>query len=393
MHVVEIKDGAEKNIAQKTYTIYSKWIKSDSTIPYGTFVKIMFRKEIIGFGFYERIGPIGLRVLAYLSENPPETLDEIIRWRIRRALDIRKLMGERPEAGYRLAYADSDGLPGLIIDVYGKTSVVQSSSYGWDINRQLLASILVQEGISERVYLKNDQRGRKEYGLPIERLFLIGNGEEREVIYEGRAKLIVDFRFGQKTGFYLDQRPIREKISKMNLSEYKVLDLFSYNGSFSVHALLAGASHTVMIEESPTAIKLALENMKINNLDSYELLRGRVEKITDAFVSKRRKFDFIVADPPAFIPSKQLYEKGVKAYSKLIESIFKLVETGGLVYVSSCSYYLSEDTLMKLIEREANKYGLMIKLLFHNSPINSNSYTRKTDEQLRYLKGFLIRVE
>jgi len=393
LHIVEIKSEAERSLREKTYTIYSKWIKADSTIPLGSYVKIFFKGEHIGYGFYERIGPIGLRVLAYLSEGPPDTLEEIIRWRIQRAYKLRVLMGERADMGYRLIYADSDGMPGLIIDVYGKTSVIQSSSIGWDNNKMLLANTIVEEGISQRVYLKNDQRGRKEFGLPVERRFLIGEGEEKEIIREGKAKLVVDFKLGQKTGFYLDQRPIREKISIMKLDGYRILDLFSYNGSFTVHALLSGAKSSVMVEESPTAIKIALENMRLNNLDSYELIRGRVEKISDSLIAKRKKFDMVIADPPAFIPSKSHYERGIRAYVKLLESVFKLVEPGGLIYLSSCSYYLKENDLLKIIKREAVNNGFNLRLLFHNSPINSCSYTRIMDEQLRYLKGYLFRVE
>ncbi|MCC6009530.1 MAG: class I SAM-dependent rRNA methyltransferase [Fervidicoccaceae archaeon] len=393
MHTVEIKSEAERSLRDKVYTIYSKWIKADSTVPSGSFVKILFKGEHVGYGFYERIGPIGLRVLAYLSEGPPDTLEEIMRWRIQRAYKLRTLMGEKADAGYRLVYADSDGMPGLIIDVYGKTSVIQSSSIGWDSNKMRLAKIIVDEGISQRVYLKNDQRGRKEFGLPVERAFLIGGGEEKEIIREGKANLVVDFKLGQKTGFYLDQRPIREKISMMKLDGYRVLDLFSYNGSFTVHALLSGAVSSVMVEESPTAIKIALENMRLNSLDSYELIRGRVEKICDSLIAKRRKFDLVIADPPAFITSKSHYNKGVRAYAKLIESALKLVEPGGLVYISSCSYYLKENELLEMIKKEAVNNGFGIRLLFHNSPINSCSYTRIIDEQLRYLKGYLFRVE
>lgn len=393
MFSVEIKQGAEKHIRKRLYTIYSKWVKADPTVPSGAFVKVLYRGEMIGYGFYDNIGPIGVRILAFISEDPPDSLEEIVRWRIRRAHKLRQQMGEKPGSGYRLIYADSDGMPGLIVDVYGRTSVIQSSSFGWDLNKNLLASTLVDEGISQRVYLKNDQRGRREFGLPVERGFLIGEGMEREIISEGRARLVVDFKLGQKTGFYLDQRPIRERISSMRLDGFKVLDLFSYNGSFTVHALLAGADYSIMVEESPTASIIAVENMRLNDLHQFELIRGRVERLTSNLISKGRKFDLIIADPPAFIPSKELIERGLRAYSKLIESVFKLINIGGLLYISSCSYYLSEGDLLGILTREAENYGLTIRLLYHNSPINSNPYTRIIDDHLRYLKGFLLRVE
>jgi len=393
MYEVEVKREAERGIREKLYTIYSKWVKADPTVPQGSFVKVRYGGEHIGYGFYEKIGAVGLRILAYVSEGPPDDLDGIIKWRLERAHALRKLAGETPEAGYRLVYADSDGMPGLIIDVYGRTSVVQTSSLGWDSNIDRVASTLTELGISERVYLKNDQRGRKEFGLPVERRFLVGSGPEREVIREGRALFIVDFKAGQKTGFYLDQRPARVKISSMKLDGLRILDLFAYNGSFSVQAMLAGASSAMLVEESQTAIKIARENMILNGLENYEIVRGRVEKVCETLASKRRKFDLVISDPPAFIPSKELYEKGLRAYEKMIESVLKLVEVGGLAYVSSCSYFLSESELLGLIERQASRLGLSTKILFHNSPANSCPYTRPVDKHLRYLKGFLLKVE
>lgn len=393
MYQVELKEGAERKLSRKIYTIYSKWVKADTAIPQGSFVRVLFRGELVGYGFYEKIGPIGLRVLAYVSEGPPSTLEEIVRWRVRRALRLRMLSGESPERGYRLIYADSDGMPGLVIDVYNKTAVVQSSSLGWDKHAGLLGSVLVEEGVCERVYLKNDQRGRKEFGLPVERRFIVGGGEEREVITEGRARFIVDFSAGQKTGFYLDQRPARLKIASMKLEGFRVLDLFSYTGAFSVHALQAGAEYAFLVDESPSALKLAHENMKLNELESFDTLVGRVEHITDALRAKRRRFDMVIADPPAFIPSRKLYERGIRAYQRLIESVLALVKPGGLIYISSCSHHLSESTFFKMLEEQSEKQGLSLRLIFHSSTVNSTPHTRLIDESLRYLKGLLLSVE
>lgn len=393
MYQVELKEEAERNLSRKVYTIYSKWVRADPTIPVGSFVRVLFRGELVGYGFYERIGPIGLRVLAYVSEGPPNALEDIIRWRIRKALRLRMLSGEVARNGYRLAYADSDGMPGLVIDVYNRTAVVQSSSIGWDRSVELLASVLVEEGVSERVYLKNDQRGRKEFGLPVERRFIVGSGEERELITEGRARFIVDFSVGQKTGFYLDQRPARLRIASMRLEGFRVLDLFSYTGAFSVHALLAGAEHATLVDESPFALKVAEENMRLNKLESFDMLVGRVERVTDALIARRRRFDMVIADPPAFIPSRRLYERGIRAYQRLFESVLALVKPSGLVYVSSCSHHLDEATFVRLVEEQAERQGLSLRLLFHSSTVNSTPYTRVVDGGLRYLKGLLLSVE
>jgi len=393
MKRVELKRGVEELLSEKRYTIYSKWVSADSTVSNGDFVEVYFEGELVGYGFYEKVGAVGLRILAYVSEEPPSDLEGIVKWRIEKAERRRKLAGESASSGYRLVYADSDGMPGLVVDVYGDTAVVQSTSYGWDKNSELLARCLVEAGVCSRVYLKNDQRARKQFGMPVERRFLVGSGPPEVVIFEGRAKLIVNFEKGQKTGFYLDQRPARLRVSSLDLSGAKVLDLFSYTGAFSVHTLLAGASEAVMIEESAEALETAVKNMELNGLDSFETICGRVERVLDSLVSKRRSFDVVIADPPAFIPSKEDYEKGLAAYKKLYESVFKLVKPGGLVYASSCSYALSPQAFLDLLKQTASSRGLQARVLYENTPFNATPYTRIQDDELRYLKGYLLLVE
>ncbi len=394
MKKVELKPGVESFLRKGLYTVYSKWVKADASVSNGDFVEVYYNDELIGYGFYEKIGAIGLRVLAYLRENPPDSLEEIIKWRIRKAFSKRRLGGEKPENGYRLIYADSDGMPGLIADVYNDVCVIQSTSYGWDRNLELLGKIIADEGIAERVYLKNDQRARKTFGLPVEKRFIIGGGEARTVIIEDRARFMVDFENGHKTGFYLDQRPARLRIAQMRLDGLRVLDLFSYTGAFAIQALLAGAEEATLVEENLYATMLAHENLVLNGVrNRAEILRCRVEKFLDTAVAKRKRYDVVIADPPAFIPSLHHLERGTKAYEKLYENIMKVVDSGGYVYASSCSFHLSREKLLSILVNAASKQGLDVSLVFELSEANATPYTRIVDEELRYLKGFLLQVE
>ncbi len=392
MKKIQLKPGAKKHLLRREYTIYSKWIKTDSSVSLGEFVEVVYNNDVIGYGFYDRIGAIGIRIIAYVSEDPPNHLPEIIEWRLKKAFEFRKKMGERNEEGYRLIYADSDGMPGLIIDVYNDTSVVQSTSYGWDRNIEIIGEKISGLGITERVFLKNDQRSRKNFGMKIEKKFVIGGGNEWTIIKEGKARFLVDFSIGQKTGFYLDQKQARLRISKMSLNGKKVLDLFSYTGAFSVHALLAGAKDVFLVDESETALGIARKNMKLNSIsmERVSFIRGRVEKIMDNLIAKRRKFDVIIADPPAFIPSPEYYEKGRKAYLKLYNNVFKLLDGEGIVYASSCSFHLTREDLLEIIYDSAENNGFSLRLIFENSPVNAMPFTRGIDEELRYLKGFLV---
>ncbi len=393
MKKVELKKEAAGLIEKGIYTIYSKWVKPQGNISNGEFIEVVFEDEVIGYGFYERIGAIGVRLIAYVRENPPTTLEEIISWRINKAFRERRVCGEKSESGYRLLYADADGTPGLIVDVFNETCVIQSTSYGWDKCINVLSAALTSQGVCERVYLKNDQRARKSYGMPIERKFIIGSGEPRTIIKEGKAKFIVDFEKGHKTGFYLDQRRARLKISEMNLNGFKVLDLFSYTGAFAVQALLAGADEAILVEENNFAVENAIENLKINEVcDKAYVIRGRVERFLDSIFFRKIKFNLVIADPPAFIPSIEYKERGFKAYMKLYENIVRVVEPGGFIYASSCSYHLSRDELLNILCRVAQNYGYNIKIIYELPATTATPYTRLVDDELRYLKGFLIEV-
>ena len=394
MEKVLLKEEARKFLERRVYTIYSKWIKEEPSLKNGVFVEFLFKGEVIARGFFERIGPIGGRIISYVSENDSKDLNELIVWRLERARKLRERGGEDSKRGYRLLYADSDGTPGLIIDVYGDTSVIQSSSFGWDASSNILAEKIVKLGISERVYLKNDQRGRKAFGLPVERKFLIGKPPSEVVIEEEKYRVIVNFDIGQKTGFYLDQREARKKIASMDLRGMDVLDLFSYTGAFSIAALSAGAKRTLAIDEDERALALAERNLILNGYaESFDVLRGRVEKVLDWIRAKRKKFDFIVADPPAMIPTLSAKEKGMKAYEKLFESTIEALKPGGILYASSCSYSLRGDELLNILRKSSWKRGLELRVLHQITPFNATPYVRVQDRGLLYLKGFLVEIE
>jgi 23S rRNA (cytosine1962-C5)-methyltransferase len=329
-----------------------------------------------------------------VTEGTPETLEEIIEWRLKKAFNIRRENGEDAIEGYRLIYADCDGMPGLIADVYNDTTVLQSTSIGWDKNIGMVAQKLVENGVSEKVFLKNDQRARKITGLKTEKRFLKGGPPSQTIIREGKVSIKVDYENGNKTGFYLDQRPARLRIGNMRLDGYGVLDLFSYTGAFSLQALRAGAEQAILVEESLNAVDIARENLSLNGFeDKGTIIRGRVEKFLDELVAKRRHFDLVIADPPAFIPTPEYRERGVRAYYRLYSNAVKVVKPRGYIYASSCSFHLSREELLGILAKAARSHGFTMRVLFEHSPVNAFPYTRLQDNELRYLKGFLVRME
>ncbi len=376
------------------YTIYSKWVKSDPTVPQGSYVSFVMNNETIGYGFYEKLGAIGARIIAYKSEAPSNDFREIVRWRIAKAYRLRIESGEKNENGYRLLYADSDGVPGLIADVYNDTTVIQSTSKGWDRHSHILAQEIVDMGVSKKVFLKNDQRARKKLGLPIKKLYLVGRPPTRTTIREGDVDIIVDYSLGHKTGFYLDQRGARLRVGRMRLEGFRVLDLFAYTGAFSLQALSAGASEALMVEENADAVRLADENLRRNGYRGrYQIIRGRVEKFLDRLAASKKRFDMVIVDPPSFIPSPEVRERGLRAYEKLYKKAITVTRHGGYIYASSCSFHLKKEELLEILRESSYELGHEPRVIYEHTPINSNPYTRIQDNELRYLKGFLLRLD
>jgi len=387
---VFLRREAERLIANRTYTIYSKWIERVEAARPGDWVEVRdWRGELVGEGFYEGIGAVGVRVMHFEHEHldPEVVMEERIEQAYRRRRHL-----ARSWDGYRLVNADGDGLPGLVIDVYRRTAVLQSSSIGMDRYVSYVAEALVREGIAERVYIKNDHRGRREAGLPPYKGWAVGEGEPRESIAEADVIFNVDFEKGQKTGFFLDQR-----VNRINMTEFaqgRVLDLFTYTGGFAVHMLRAGAEEAVLVDESAYAVREAVGNLRANGLAGRaQVINARVEDVLEALLRRGERFDVVIADPPALIPSRELYGRGRAKYRRLYEDVFKVVSRGGLVFASSCSYFLSAEEFRQLLAEAAEAAGRSVVYIGGHWGISPDHVYRPVDRELNYLKAHLLEVE
>ena len=382
MKTVVLKKEAESLVSSGTLTIYSKWVKKVHAEP-GDFVRVYVDDEPIGVGFYEGIGAIGVRILSF-----EEHLDllELLEHKIFKALKVRERL--KVEGSFRLVNAEGDGLPGLIVDVYNDIAVIQSSSIGFDKNVEVIANILRKLLNLKTVYLRCDQRSRREVGLPIVRKPLYGNNV-RTIIEEGNARFYVDVEKGQKTGFFLDQRVNRLYLGEIVWERSKVLDLYSYTGGFAIHALHSKAKEAVLVEESPYAVEEAYRNLKLNKVhEKARIVNARVESFLEAI---DEKYDVVIVDPPALIPALQYKEGGLKAYRSLYSKVFNIVEEDGILVASSCSYFLSQQEFIDLIEEVALKSGREVRI-FKISSASSDHLSRPQDDFLRYLKVLFLNV-
>lgn len=313
--------------------------------------------------------------------------------RIGRAVAARNALKlSEQSSGTRLIHAESDGLPGLIVDRYGDTLVLQIGSAGPEHWRDTIADTLQALCNPVCIYERSDSDARELEGLEIRNGVLRGALPEHVEVVEHGLRFGVDVAAGQKTGFYLDQRDNRELTGKL-AQDKDVLNCFCYTGGFSLYALRGGARSVLSIDASGDALRIAEQNLTANGLDA-----SRAEwQEADVFLALRklrdqgRSFDFIILDPPKFAPTAAFAEKAARGYKDINLLGFKLLRPGGLLATYSCSGGISEDLFQKIIAGAALDAGVDAQIVRHLHA-SADHPTLLSFPEGAYLKGLLLRV-
>jgi 23S rRNA (cytosine1962-C5)-methyltransferase len=293
----------------------------------------------------------------------------------------------------RLVYAESDGLPGLIVDQYTDTLVVQFLSAGSEYWKDEIVKILIELTNPKTIYERSDAKVRLLEGLPQRTGTLFGSEPDRLLkIREQNLDFLIDIRQGHKSGFYLDQRENRDLVGRLCRGK-SVLDCFCYTGGFSVHALNNGADSTTLVDESERALNLAEKNIILNNLETarIEFLRGDVFQVLRKFRDQGRNFDAIILDPPKFAPTASFADKAARGYKDINLLALKLLNPGGMLATFSCSGGISRNLLLRILSGAAldAKVNARIQVNMGQSADHSVNLSFPEGD---YLKGFVIRV-
>ena len=302
--------------------------------------------EFIGTVYANPAGLITARILS----GKKETIDEdFFRRKIGTALECRKRL--YPDRNvYRLVFGEGDLLPGLIVDRYDDVLVVQTLTAGMDGLVDTITDALVDLIAPKAIYLRNDSPYRELEGLAKEKKVAYGEIPEYvEVEIEG-IRYRIDVVNGQKTGHFLDQESNRRLVGRHTFSGAKVLDMFCYNGGWSLHALSAGAELVVGVDSSRPALELALANATLNGLeDRFEPVRSNALE----FLKRAQQlWDVIVLDPPAFIKSKSHINEGRKGYIDINTRALKRLTPNGVLITCSCSHHMDQSLFeAALVER------------------------------------------
>lgn len=328
------------------------------------------------------------RVWTY-REN--ETVDEaFLRARLARAIGLRQELVKVTD-GMRLVHGESDGLPGLVVDRYGDTLVMQVLSAGMERWRGALVDLLVDLTGCANLYERSDAEVRELEGLPARAGILRGTLPSPLIIREHGLKFHVDVEKGQKTGFYLDQRDNRRRVGEL-ANDKDVLNCFCYSGGFSLSALQGGARSVLSVDSSAEALALARENVNLNNLavDRAEWLEADVFKSLRLMRDQGKSFDLIVLDPPKFAPTAHHAANAARAYKDINLWALKLLRPGGLLATFSCSGGVTADLFQKILAGAAMDANVTAQIVGRFAADADHPAVLNFPEG-EYLKGLLLR--
>jgi len=299
--------------------------------------------EFLAQGFYSDRSKIAFRLVS----RERKAIDrEFWKERLQRAAQFRQVVVQKTNA-YRLVYAESDGIPSLIVDRYGDHLVMQTLSQGADHLTPLFAEILCELFQPASLVLRNDLAVRELEGLAQEKKMIVGTPPGKIEVHEGDIRYWVDPWTGQKTGSYLDQRENRIRAGMYFRGE--VLDAFCYQGIFGLHAARSAARVTC-VDSSQEALERAAENARLNGLENMEFRRENVFDFLKAELDRGNHYNGINLDPPAFAKSRGDVSAAARGYKELDLRAIRLLNPGGVLVTSSCSYNLSESKFLEILQ-------------------------------------------
>ena len=389
MKNLQLKRGKEDSLLRFHPWVFSGAIQQvDEGIAEGDVVRVVTSSgDFIAVGHYQQ-GSIAVRVLSFREVD----IDDAFWYsRLESALRMRIAIGiaDNPQNNtYRLVHGEGDLLPGLIIDVYGKTAVMQAHSIGMHLSRVQIAEQLarVMGARIENIYYKSETT------LPfmdhMENGFLYGGSQENTAVENGLI-FYVDWLHGQKTGFFVDQRENRALLEKYAKGK-RVLNMFCYTGGFSFYAMRGGAELVHSVDSSAKAIELTNRNVQLNFPGD-----SRHKAFCDdafKFLEKNGQYDLIILDPPAFAKHRGALHNALKGYTRLNMKAMQMIQPGGILFTFSCSQVVTKDHFRNAVFTAAAQTGRKVRIL-HQLHQPADHPINLYHPEGEYLKGLVLYVE
>jgi 23S rRNA (cytosine1962-C5)-methyltransferase len=351
----------------------------------GELVRVMAHNDrALGLAYVNPGSLISARLLG--TWRPPDAAWFAARMRV--ALALRERL--YPEPYYRLIYGESDGLPGLVVDRFGRHCVVQIGTAGMELLKPAIRDALLEVLECDGLVFKNDSAAREMEGLPRYVEVAEGAFDATLLVVEDGLKFSAPLTEGQKTGWFFDQAANRRALPKYVPQGARVLDVFSYLGAWAVRAARSGASEVLCVDSSQPALDLAVQNGELNGV-TVATRRGDAFDVLEALALEGARFDVVVVDPPAFAKRRKDLPKALAAYKRLNQLAMNLTSGDGILVSCSCSYHVSPEDLQDAIAKAARAADKHVQILEFGGQAPDHPIHPAIPET-RYLKAYFCRV-
>jgi 23S rRNA (cytosine1962-C5)-methyltransferase len=390
--ILHLRKNEERRLKAGHEWIYSNEVDTErsplKTWPAGTACRVEdSRGKALGRALLSPNSLIAARL--YSRDPKQEPSRSFFKKRVEQALVLRETLYPRPF--YRLIYGEADGLPGLVVDRFGDTLVLQIGTAGMEAHLETLVAALDSVLQPERIVLKNDATVRELEGLPLYTRALKGEVPEYVAVEENGARFEAPLRDGQKTGWFFDHREARARMAPLAKGA-RVLDVYAYCGGWGVQAALAGASEVTAVDSSALALDAMHRNAELNGVaQRLRTLEGDATTALKQLAADGEKFDLVILDPPAFIKRRKDFKNGLAGYHALNELAVRLIRPGGYLISASCSMHLPAEKLLDVMRASARHIDRSLQVLGYQGQSPDHPIHPAIPETA-YLKSWAARV-
>lgn len=388
MQSVILKPGKDKPIRNRHHWIFSGAINRMPNFTDGDILPVeSANNEFLGYAYFNHKTSISGRMLSFDKTSAEEALTQNID---KAAAFRKKIFNRKITNAYRLINSDGDKIPGLVIDVYDDVVVLQITTLGIERLKPLIVEYIKKTLKPKTIYEKSNLPSRAEEGLQNQEGLLFGEDVDEVEIMENKIKFIVSIKNGQKTGFFLDQREMRNWVKELSEGK-KVLNCFGYTGGFSLYAMKGGATTVDTVDISAEAINLAKKNTSLNKIkiDKHGFI---AEDVFQFLRKKPLEYDLIILDPPAFTKCKTDVIQACRGYKDINRLAMKKIPSGSFLLTSSCSYHVDEKLFQTVVFQAAAEAGRSVRIIgrHHLAPDHPINIFHPEGE---YLKSLLLFID
>ncbi len=385
---VVLKAGKEKALLKQHPWIFSGAIASSPLFENGEILPVFSSDgQFLAKAYFHATNSIAGRILTFEDEPVYDAIEK----RLDRAIALRMRLFDREKTNaFRLINAEGDELPGLVADLYDDILVVQINTSGMAALKPMLVELLCKKMHLKGIFEKSISASRRLEGLSDSQAVLFGECPKEVLVKENGIFFLVPIQEGQKTGFFLDQREMRQCVMSHAFGK-KVLNCFAYTGGFSLFALHAGASHVTSVDTSATACHIAMENTLLNRFDKerHSVIHGDVFHFLK---ENPLDFDLIILDPPAFAKKRGDVEQACRGYKEINRTALEKMPSGALLLTCSCSHFVDTILFQNLLFQAALEAKRSVKIIARHLQAKDHPLSL-FHPQGDYLKGFLLHVD